>query len=52
MKNIYDRYGRNRKIYALGISYGANNIANVLGYEGDASFITAAVSFQPIIDMN
>ena len=52
MKNVYNRFGKNREIYAIGISYGANNIANILGYEGDSSFITAAVSFQPIIDMN
>ena len=45
MHDIYERFGKGRKNYALGISYGANNIANILAYEGQSSFIDAAVSF-------
>ena len=45
MHDIYERFGKGRKNYALGISYGANNIANILAYEGQSTFIDAAVSF-------
>ena len=52
MHSIYKRFGKGRKNYALGVSYGANNIANILAKEGSSSFIDAAVSFQPVIEMN
>jgi predicted alpha/beta-fold hydrolase len=51
MRNIYSRFGEARKIFAIGLSTGANSIANILGFEGEKTFITAAVSFQPMMDM-
>ena len=48
MKYIYEKYCKpnDRKCFAIGCSMGANILANILGYEGTSSFITAACVVQ------
>ena len=48
MRYIYEKYCKQtqRKCFAVGCSMGANILANILGYEGESSFITAACVVQ------
>jgi predicted alpha/beta-fold hydrolase len=45
MKYIHHKYER-KKMFAVGCSMGGNILANVLGYEGENSFIKAACVVQ------
>ena len=46
MTSVYERYP-NRKVFAVGASMGGNNLTNLLGFEGENTFITAACAIQP-----
>lgn len=41
MKYVFDKYP-NRKVFAVGASMGANNLTNLLGFEGEKTIVTAA----------
>jgi hypothetical protein len=34
MRDVYERYGEGRKVFAIGSSFGGNNIGNIMGFEG------------------
>ncbi|TNV77592.1 hypothetical protein FGO68_gene4857 [Halteria grandinella] len=56
LRYIYEKYcqnesGRDRPLYLVGNSMGANLTANFLGKEGGKSFIRAAVCVQPPLKM-
>ena len=38
-----------RKVFALGVSLGANILTNMMGFRGDKCKLTAAVAFVPPI---
>jgi predicted alpha/beta-fold hydrolase len=46
MKYYHEKYGKNKKSMAIGCSMGAIILANLMGHEGENSFIDAACIMQ------
>ena len=42
MAHVYHNFGYDRKCFALGLSMGANILANMLGHLGDECFLDGA----------
>lgn len=48
MNYIYDTYvkDQHKQVFAVGLSKGAHHLTNILGYEGEKCFLTAAFVIQ------